>query len=188
MLLYRVVPFAKDAVPYAPGHPTYRPKSTGLSRLDNPNDYDTWYFSMEESGAIGESFGNLSIWSDAMFEIPQFPDRRRCLATYVFDDSTPILDLDDAKELLRRGLKPSEVVQKIRPATQDWARDIFIERNDFGQRKWAGVRFWSYHCPDWRIVGYWDEAEPKDYSVEPLSCQHHAVKDAARTLGKEITN
>ena len=155
MLLYRVFPSLDSAGEGEPGHPSYIHKPQGKGRLDNPGDYTCWYLSGESSGAVGEVFGDLTSWVDDMFEVPFLAGARRALGTYFIPDDTPLLDLDDAKNLLDRGLRPTQVIIRNRPATQAWALAIFKEANADGSRKWQGVRWWSYQRPSWQIYGLW---------------------------------
>jgi hypothetical protein len=113
------------------------------------------------------------------------PGSRRALGTYRVPDGTPILDLDDAEALLDRGLRPTQVIERNRPATQAWALSIFNERASDGGRRWNGVRWWSYHRPQWRIYGLW-EITPDGVAIEALDLAHPAVQDAARTLARPV--
>jgi hypothetical protein len=183
VLFYRVYPSLASAGPGQPGHPLYLHKPQGASRLDNPGEYDAWYFAAESSGAVGETFGDLSVWVPGMFAFPLVPGSRKALGTYSIPDNTPILDLDDAKNLLDRGLRPTQVVERKRSVTQSWALDIFRERKANGDRKWNGVRWWSFQRPQWRIYGLW-EMTPEFVQAEELDLDHPAVVDAAKELGR----
>lgn len=185
MLAYRVFPYVGSAADGTPGSPSYLHKPQGNGRLDNPSLYDVWYLSTEQSGAVGEVFGDLPEWSDAMFAFPALPGSRRALATYQVPDDLPVLDLDDAKALLDRGLRPTQVIERNRSATQKWALSIFNERNDRGERTWSGVRWWSYHRPSWRILGVWG-ATPACVHVGDLTTKHPAVVDSATLLTKPL--
>lgn len=176
-------PYIPGTTNCVPGSPTYLHKPQGRGRLDNPDHYDIWYLALEASGAIGESFGDLPEWNDNMFAFPGLLGSRRALGTYQLSDDVPVLELDDAKALLERGLRPTQVIERNRPATQRWARAVFDERSDQGARLWAGVRWWSYHRPSWRILGVWG-ATPKCVDVADLATTHPAVQDAAALLSK----
>ncbi len=154
-----------------------------MGRLDNPADYDCWYLAADAPGAVGETFGDLDVWTSGMFSFPALAGADRALGTYKIPDATPILDLDDARNLLDRGLRPTQVIERNRPATQGWALRIFNERTRTGSRKWNGVRWWSYHRPQWRIYGLW-ELTPECVAVDALALDHPAVVDAARVLSK----
>ncbi len=186
MLLYRVVPYLASATPGEPGHPSYLHRPQGRGRLDNPSEYDCWYLSEQEAGAVGEVFADLLSWTDDMFAAPYLPGATRALATYEITDDTPLLELDDARNLLARSLRPTQVIERNRPATQAWALNIYNERNPgTGARLWAGVRWWSHHRPQWRVMGIWG-VTPTSLRVDPLNLGHPAVIDAARVLAKPL--
>ena len=185
MLLYRVFPYLDAAGEEEAGHPRYLHRPQGKGRLDNPDEYDCWYLSADPSGAVGEAFADFHTWIPDMFPVPFLPGGRRALGTYSLPDDTPLLDLDDARNLLERGLRPTQVIERNRAATQAWALKIFQETNPDGSRKWSGVRWWSYHRPHWGIVGLWG-VTPECVEVEALSLGHPAVVDAARALAKPL--
>lgn len=189
MLVYRVFAHDPAATSGEPGHWDYlHVPAQGSFRLDNPDLYQTWYFSATPEGAIGETFGDLGTWSDAMFETPYLPAGRRVLGVFDIPDDTALLDLDNANHLASRALRPTEVVSRVRAATQAWARNIFNERDVHGKRLWPGVRWWSFHRPHWTIYGIWVEpGEPLIHnlvSIEPLSKAHPAVVSAQKTLAR----
>jgi len=186
MLISRIFPYLPSATHGRPGHPAHLYKGQGGGRLDNPSHYHVWYLSDDPCGAIGETFGNLDTWSNAMFSFPGLIGSRRALATYTLPDGLSILDLDDARNLLDRGMRPTQVVERNRSATQSWALRIFNERNDAGQRMWQGVSWWSLHRPQWKLMGLWGSITPSVVSVEQLDTKHPAVVDAANTLRKVI--
>jgi hypothetical protein len=181
MLVYRVFPHLPEAASGEPGHPIYI-YSQGSGRLDNPGHYKIWYLALEPAGAVAETFGDLDDWDSAMFEYPGLPGSRRKLATYLLKDDAPLLELDDARNLLTRGLRPTQVIERNRSATQEWALDVFNERNDRGEKMWCGVKWWSYHRPQWRIIGYWGEDAPDLMDVDELTLTTPAVIDAAASL------
>lgn len=188
MLAYRVFwydPTASDDT--VAGHPTYLHRPQGTGRLDNPSEYDVWYLADSPSAAVGEVFGDLAVWEDDMFIIPSLPNGLRSLATVSVADSSDLLDLDDARNLLDRGLRPTQVIERRRSVSQSWALDIFRETTG-NQRKWAGVRWWSFQRPHWRVFGLWvDPGQPAPFDVKDvdiLSVRHQAVIDAANSLGR----
>jgi hypothetical protein len=188
MLLYRVFPHLSGAAAGSPGHPEYLHPSQGAGRLDNPAHYLTWYLALEQSAAVGEAFGNLTVWREEMFPFPGIPGARRALGAFSVPDEIPLLDLDDANGLLKRGLRPTQVVSRTRPVTQDWALGVFHETNGDGSRKWHGVRWWSYQRPEWHVVGCWStDVSPRCVEVEELRIDHPAVVDAAAALLKTRT-
>lgn len=185
MQLHRVFPFVAGAKSGNPGSPEYlhRPQTQG--RLDNTNDYDCWYLAAEPAGAIGEAFGNLGVWTEAMFETPFLPGGRRALGVYQVPDAMPFLNLDDAQSLVDRGLRPTQVIVRNLPATQNWALKIFREKDARGDRRWDGVRWWSFQRPQWTVYGLWGDP-PKIMVIEDLDLTHPAVIDAAESLARPL--
>lgn len=126
----------------APGHPLYVHPGQGKGRWDNPDLYRLRYVALTPEAAIGETFGNLARWSPDMLRVPFLSGAERQLATYSMDETIhPLLDFDDAKTLIDRGLRPTQVVGRNRPLTSGIAARVFREG------RWAGVRWWSYHRP-----------------------------------------
>jgi hypothetical protein len=181
MLVYRVFPYLPQATSGEAGHAMHV-HAQGSGRLDNPSHYRIWYLALEQAGAIAEAFGDLDEWGSAMFDCPLITGSRRALATYLLSDYTPLLDLDDSRNLLTRGLRPTQVIERNRAATQSWALTVFNERNDRYEQVWQGVRWWSYHRPQWRIIGYWGETAPQLLVVEELDLTSPAVIDASTSL------
>lgn len=188
MLVYRVLPYDPAARLGESGHPdfVYQP-AQGVSRLDNPASYTTWYFGHTPEVAVGESFGDLASWSDDMFETPWLPSGRRVLGVFDISDETPLLDLDDAANLVERALRPTQVVTRVRAVSQAWALSIFREERH-GARRWAGVRWWSYRRPHWTVFGLWNiedgAVQHRLVEAQTLSRTHPAVVSAQASLGK----
>lgn len=187
-LVYRVFPYDDSAGPGEPGHPLYLHKPQGRGRLDNPRYYDTWYFGATPEVPVGEVFGDLDAWTDEMFEFPALPNALRALGVYELPDDLNLLNLDDARNLLDRGLRPTQVISRVRAQSQAWALHIFQESAAAGGRRWDGVRWWSFHRPTWEVVAVWSEASaplPFDFvGVEYLHVNHPVVVAASRTLGR----
>ncbi len=179
MLLYRVFPHLAEAQQAVPGHPLFvEVGHQGKGRWDNPTHYTLLYLSASAEAAVGETFGNLARWSPAMLTSPQLPGSVKSLGTFELDEEAhPVLDLDDARELAQRSLRPTHVVIRNRPRTQQIAADIFSEG------RWAGVGWWSYHRPQWTVVALWDASGLTLRRVENLR-GHPALDAAARTLSK----
>jgi hypothetical protein len=175
--LYRVLPWLDDAREGQPGHPLYIPTPQGAGRVDNPEHYLILYASDVPAGAVGEAFGNHSVWTPELLEGPPLMQgSRRALATYEGDSEA--LDLDDPAALVERGLKPSRVVTRDRSVTQSWALDVFQER------RWDGVRWWSFHHPEWGSFGLWNVTSLTVADVQPLERDSAALTEAARSLNR----
>lgn len=177
MLLYRVFPYSASAAEGEAGHPLYVHPDQGAGRFDNPSLYLAWYVSSEPSSAVGEVFGSLTHWSTSMFEFPLIPGARRALATYRLSDDLPYVDLDDPQRLVELGVRPSQVVERNRPFTQALAARLYE------MQSYKGIRWWSFHRPQWRVWCLWEIA-PVVETVDELSLEHPAVHDAAEALAK----
>lgn len=185
--LYRVIPWIADAGRGEPGHPLYVDTSRqGAGRADNPRHYQALYVSEAGPGAVGESFGDLSLWSEEMFVVPWLPGAVRSLVTFEADPSPAVLDLDDPSVLVARGIRPTEVVGRDRERTREIALSVWLEN------RWEGLRWWSWWRPSWRNQVLWaplNEPAPWPLSVaavEPLHLRHPAVLVAADVLRRRV--
>lgn len=183
MLVYRVFPFLESARPGNPGHPQYEHRPQLVGRADHP-DYYVWYLARQPEAAVGESFGNLAEWSDSMFEFPLIPGSRKSLGIFRLHDDLRTLDLDVPSQLVRLGLRPTQVVTRNLPVTQAWAHRIWTERDtqDTSRRRWDAIEWWSYHHPNWTILASWER--PVLQEVVRLDCDNLAVRDAAEVLAR----
>jgi hypothetical protein len=175
--IYRVFPRVDGARHAQPGHGLHVHPDQGAGRWDNPDLYMAGYFATTPEGAIGETFERVGGWSRAMLHLP---GAVRALGRYRFDEEAhPLFDLDDARNLLDRGVRPSRVVWRNRPATQALAASIF------GEGRWSGLTWWSMHRPQWTLVCLWDTEELVLEKVEPLR-GHPALIEAADRLSRPV--
>jgi hypothetical protein len=136
------------------------------------------YLAAAPEGSIGEAFGNLTVWTPAMLAFPGLPGSVRTLGVYRIDETAhPLLDLDDPKVLVARSLRPTHVVIRNRPRTQQIAADIYNET------KWAGIQWWSFHRPQWVVMALWGTADLIFDHVEDVA-GNVALDDAASALAK----
>ncbi len=181
MKLYRVLYFSESAAPAEPGGVLYIPPQ-GSNRIDNPGAYRVLYIGDSPSGVCAEVFyrGRYRMnWSASMLR-PLKNGHRRVLAWYEVPDATPLCDLDDPKELLRRGLRPSHVITRDYSVTQAWALRIY-ERGGV-----TGVKWWSYCDARWAVVGLWNQSIITDSGIEELALDHPAIAGAARIVNVRI--
>lgn len=134
----------------------------------------------------GETFGNLSPWDRSMLEFPQIPGGRRALGVYQLPDDLRVLDLDDPAQLVRLGLRPTQIVVRNLAVTQAWGHRIWSEADPHsGDHQWQAVSWWSYHHPVWTVLASW--LRPEVVRVEPLDVAHPALLDAANALRRIIS-
>jgi hypothetical protein len=148
---FRVHPWLDGANPSARGGPLFVPPGRVRGRIGN-EEYDVFYVASTPAGAIAEAFGNFAEWSPDLFlGSPSLKGSVCGLTRYESDAS--LIDLDDPIALTRYGLKPSRVVTRHRDVTRAWALALF------NQKIAAGVQWWSYHDPDWKVMGVWDSTD-----------------------------
>jgi hypothetical protein len=142
--------------------------------------YRVPYLSDHPAGAVAEAFGNHAVWTAGLLAgPPSLPGSVRALVTYRLA-AARILDLDDSRALLRRRLRPSQIVTRDRAVTQRWALAVFRER------RWSGARWWSYYDPRWGSLGLWEIARVRVESVGRLAWDHPAVLEANEVLLRPI--
>jgi hypothetical protein len=176
--LYRVFPWLASARDGEPGHPLHAPSPQGGGRADNPDHYLNLYLSSLPAGAVAEAFGRLAWWVPEMFAVPGLPGSARALATCDVPDDAAICDLDDASSLVSLALRPSEVVTRDVGVTQRWALRVYQER------RWVGVRWWSYYDARWHSYALWGRSGLSVSQVERLHLDHPAVVEASDVLGR----
>ena len=180
MQVYRVFPHDPAAGPDEPGHPLHVHPDQGTGQWDNPDRYGAVYVAASAEGAIGETFAHLSRWTPTMLPVPTVRNGVRALGVYrIEEEVTPLLDLDDARTLLDRGLRPTDVVIRNRPRTQQIALRVH------GEARWAGLSWWSMHRPQWTLYVLWRPTALVVVAVEPL-VGHPSLLAAGTLLGKEL--
>lgn len=184
MLVYRVFPYLAAAKKGAPGHPLYEHHPQRGGRIDHP-DYYVWYVARSPEAACGETFGNQPDWNDDMFAFPGLAGSRRALGTFRLPDDLRVCDLDDARQLVQLGLRPTQVVVRNPAVTQAWGHRIWAMADPGGAgRLWDAVSWWSYHRPSWPIVASWFRPELVD--VQALDLDHPAIQEAATALVRPL--
>ncbi|MGI8416192.1 MAG: RES domain-containing protein [Nakamurella sp.] len=163
---------------------------TGAWPSNNPSHYDTRYFALQPEVAIGEVLGDLPRWSDEVFLRSHLPTGRLALGRYRILDQLPVLDMDDAQNLLDRGLRPTQVTARNRPVTQSWSLRVFREVNSDGSRKWAGIRWWSFQRPHRTMFTLWvAPGEPLPHTfvdAMPLSITDQSVSANDQTSVRQL--
>ena len=179
-ILYRVFPHVATAAGDEPGGAVYVPPQGG-GRLDNPGTYSILYLSDAPAGAIAEAFGRFPEWTEAILEpAPSLAGSARAIARFHLPDEAPVCNLDDAALLQSLDLRPSDVVTRDYARSRAWARKIYE------QRKWFGVKWWSYYDSQWASFGLWDISRLKLEDVKLLRLDEPALLEASRTIARRI--
>nr|WP_218063941.1 RES domain-containing protein [Arthrobacter wenxiniae] len=154
----------------------------GAGRVDDPDlQYKVLYVGDSAEGAAAEAFGRYPIWTADIFAPPPSAPRGTLKALAKYEANPAILDLDDPGALQEWSLRPSSVVSRDRPSTQQWARAMY----DTGG--YAGVSWWSYYEPSWASYGLWDiSGLTVAGTPEILTLSHPAVQDAAALIRRII--
>jgi hypothetical protein len=108
------------------------------------------------------------------------PGSAMAIASYRLPDSAPVCNLDDPLQLRELGLRPSDVVSRDYARTRAWAFRIYQER------RWIGVRWWSYYDPQWSSIGLWDTRQLVLEDVRGLRLDDAALIEAARIVARRI--
>ena len=67
------------------------------------------------------------------------PGLRRAMAVFSVPDDLAVFNFDDAANLQRVGMRPSDVVIRNKAVTQRRAASLFEERNADGSHRWQGL-------------------------------------------------
>jgi hypothetical protein len=180
-----VFSYRKDAAADEPGGALFIPPQ-GRGRIDNADHYTVRYLTRQPEAAVAEVLGVREagpIGQDSLRGSPLLTGSVLALATFEVPTVEKICNLDDPKELVARGLKPSKVVTRDYRTTQHWALQIFREGR---RRAWIGVCWWSYYESLWTSAALWSHDAMTLQHVELLQLDHKAVIGAARVLRRPI--
>lgn len=179
--VYRVIPYIPTSKKGVPGHPLFFPENRNVHRVDNPGHYKVAYFAADEQCAFAEKFGYQLQWNQSTLRPDKsLPKSKWALVSYEINDISPILNMDDANNLLKLQVRPSRVVTRDRAITQAWALKVFEGKKN------GGVSWWSFYNSDWVTLGIWELNNLKVKKVEILSLEHAAVQPAADVINKLV--
>ncbi len=115
---------------------------------------------------------------------------RRALATFSAPDDLSVFDFDDPTNLLRVGMRPSQVVIRNKGFTQGKAAEVFRQQDADGSRKWDALRWWSFHRPTWTNLMLWaiaGESVPITLEdVQALDLASTPLAEAAKGLHRPL--
>lgn len=184
MELFRVFDWDGFSLGRRPGGPLFVARARqGAGRHDAPNLYGAWYGSREAVSAIAESIQYLRghVLTDRDFT--RVGGTTKALVGLRLDPSLRLVDLDNASELVARGLRPSQVATTRRIVTQAIAASVFKEGAD-------GMLWWSTLDAEWtNLTLFYERALPHVAIALPprsLSTELPEVQLAAQHLGLRI--
>ncbi len=130
---------------------------------------------------MAEAFGRFPEWTSAILEgSPSLPGSARALVRVELPGNLPVCNLDDSAQLVELGLHPSDVVTRDYERSRTWARRIYE------QRRWIGVRWWSYYDPQWSNFGLWNVETIRLQDVSRIRLDDAAVQEAARMIARRV--
>ena len=185
--IYRVFSYLERAAKDEPGGALFVPPQ-GRGRIDNPSYYVAYYATLQPEAAVAEVLGAREagpIRPDSLRGTPLLGSSVLALATLEIASLDAVCDLDDPKELIARGLRPSRVITRDYRLSQAWALDAFRER---GRRERIGVSWWSYYESLWTNVAIWKPRRIRLRNIEALTIEHPAVLAAASVLRRRVAH
>jgi len=180
VIVHRCFAWSPRARPDEQDGPLWVPRVfQGDGRHDNPDVYGCLYLTDGEASAVVEQL--------ARFRTQRLQSallRRRglplALAALALDDSAEVVDLDDARVLVRERLRPSAVATRRRQVTQPQARALHTKHP-----RAAALRWWSTFEASWVNYTVFDRAVSalSVVSLRELTLADDAVTGAADYLG-----
>lgn len=155
----------------------------GVGRHDAPEKYGAWYCACDAVSAVAEAiqFARGQVLTDA--DLVAADRSAWALVALELGGAAPLPDLDDPRELLTRGLRPSQAATRRRSVTQRIASAIFDEGA-------AGFQWWSTLDAEWINVTLFHERALAHVRVAAaprlLSVRSAEVREAAARLGVRI--
>ncbi|HEV2733187.1 MAG TPA: RES family NAD+ phosphorylase [Longimicrobiaceae bacterium] len=181
---WRVFPWDPDAAAGERFSPAYVPPGQGKGRFDLPGvPGGVLYLAETPEHAAAEL---VQQYRGQTLADPDLvvAGRRLALVAVALPDPLreEVLDLCDAAELLRLGVRPDETASRDRGATQRISAAVHAAGH-------AGLRWWSVFSGDWHTALLFRDRirEPLTFDApEPLAVDHPALREAARALGIRI--
>ncbi len=180
MIVHRCFAWSARARTDEQDGPLWVPRTfQGDGRHDNPDVYGCLYLTGAEVSAVVEQL--------ARFRTQRLQTallRRRglplALAALALDDGAEIVDLDDARVLVRERLRPSAVATRQRQVTQPQARALHTKHP-----RAAALRWWSTFEASWVNYTVFDRAVAtlSIVDVRALTMEDDSVVAAADYLG-----
>ncbi len=182
---WRVFPWDPGAAAGERFSPSYVPPAQGKGRFDLPGvPGGVLYLAETPEHAVAELVQQYRGQSLDDAELVA-GGRRLALVAAALPDPLrgSVLDLCDAAELVRLGVRPDETASRDRGATQRIGAGVHAAGH-------AGLRWWSAFSGDWHTLLLFRDrmGEPLAFGTpEALTLDHPALREAARELGIGIT-
>lgn len=179
-MLYRLHPWDPGAGDTDPGGSLFVPRPLqGRGRHDDPSRYGAFYASRSPVSVVAELlrfYRRQEISADDLSESGQ----PYAIAAFEERPLPGLLDLDDPRVLVDRGLQPSGVATRDRESTQAIAIMAFEEGL-------LGLEWWSTIEASWINVTLFAERALDRLALagapEPLRVDHPVVREAAEAVG-----
>jgi len=181
VILHRCLAWNERAAPDAADGALWFPRPyQGEGRHDNPAAYGCLYAAEGPVSAVAEALAPFRGRGALTPPMLERAGRRLSLVALELREPDGLLDLDEPQTLAAEGLRPSGVATRARATTQGDALRLFE-----AHRRSTGLRWWSTIEASWINVTVFDRARRRlrMRSVDLLSPDHEAVREAARELG-----
>lgn len=178
MTVYRCFAWDRRVGPAELGGALCFPRALqGDGRHDNPEAYGCLYLATVPVAAVVEQLARFrgSVLVPGIFQRRGLP---LALATIELVEPIALVDLDNPRELGRRGWKPSLVATRQRTVTQPQARAIHASGAD-------GIRWWSTFESLWANLTLFDRAADRLRLLDTrlATLREAVVREASEFLG-----
>ncbi len=184
MILWRLLPWQRGASHTSPGGALWFPRELqGAGRHDNPDRYGCLYVGESAVSVVAEGLapfrGTGALTSGMLIRAGV----SLALAQLEFHGDARLINLDEPSVLVGAGLRPSQVVTRMRSVTQSYALRLFEANPGL-----LGLRWWSTIEASLFNLTLFDRALPEleVIDVTPLSIADGMVRDAADLLGLDM--
>ena len=146
MQLFRVFSWDGSSRGGGSGAPFLVPRnSQGSGRHDNPPLYGAFYCSLDSISCIAEALQPFRGQTFTERDLKRHANWILALATFELSDQAALVDLDDARELVARLLRPSVVATADRRGTQSLAARLY-EEDAIGFLWWSALESLWINC------------------------------------------
>jgi hypothetical protein len=181
-VLYRLFPSLPGAGPTDPGGALFVPRSDqGGGRHDNPDSYGALYLSRVPTSSVAELL--IVLRTQRVLPHHLTSEGSPYALASIEEASLELVNLDDPRNLVSRGMRPSGVATRARRSTQRLALGLHGEGVD-------GFEWWSTIEASWINVTAFADRVGGRLSVlgepERLRIDHPVVREAAEAVGVSL--